>query len=61
VDLAMSGPAVGRYFLLGTASLSAVGYEHDLSEPVMRLWDETPHEGRGGPGRVRGDWEEAQR
>ena len=35
-------PAGGRYFLLGTASLSAVGYEHDLSEPAIRLWDENP-------------------
>jgi broad specificity phosphatase PhoE len=36
-------PGAGRYFLLGTASLSAVGYEHDRSHPVIRLWDETPH------------------
>jgi broad specificity phosphatase PhoE len=36
----------GRYFFLGTASLSAVGYEHDRSDPVIRLWDEMPHEGR---------------
>jgi probable phosphoglycerate mutase len=42
-------PGAGRYFLLGTASLSAVGYEHDLSNPVIRLWDEMPHEGCGGP------------
>jgi broad specificity phosphatase PhoE len=33
-------PGAGRYFLLGTASLSALGYEHDRSEPVIRLWDE---------------------
>lgn len=38
-------PAAGRYFLLGTASLSALGYEHDRSEPVIRLWDETRHVG----------------
>ena len=37
-------PGAGRYFLLETASLSAVGYERDQSEPVIRLWDETPHE-----------------
>src|SRR5229473_2758523 len=37
-------PRAGRYFLLGTASLSAVGYEHDRSEPVIRLWDEMPQE-----------------
>jgi broad specificity phosphatase PhoE len=36
-------PAAGRYFLLGTASLSALGYEHDASEPVIRLWDDTRH------------------
>jgi probable phosphoglycerate mutase len=38
--------AGGRHFLLGTASLSALGYEHDLSQPVIRLWDETSHVGR---------------
>jgi probable phosphoglycerate mutase len=38
--------AGGRHFLLGTASLSALGYEHDLSKPVIRLWDETSHVGR---------------
>jgi len=36
-------PAGGRYFLLSTASLSALGYEHDLSQPVIRLWDDTRH------------------
>jgi probable phosphoglycerate mutase len=46
-------PAAGRYFLLGTATLSAVGYEHDRSEPVIRLWDETPQ--------VRSQREEARR
>jgi probable phosphoglycerate mutase len=34
----------GRFFVLDTATLSAVGYEHDLSQPVIRLWDETPRE-----------------
>ena len=38
-------PGSGRYFLLGTASLSALGYEHRLSEPVIRLWDDTLHVG----------------
>jgi broad specificity phosphatase PhoE len=38
--------AFGRYFLLSTASLSALGYEHNLSEPVIRLWDDTRHVGR---------------
>lgn len=35
-------PEGGRYFLLGTASVSAVGYEHDRSDPVIRLWNEMP-------------------
>jgi len=37
-------PGAGRYFFLGTASLSALGYEHDHSDPVIRLWNEMPHE-----------------
>lgn len=32
--------SAGRYFLLSTASLSTLGYEHDLSEPVIRLWND---------------------
>ncbi len=36
-------PGAGRYFLLSTASLSALDYEHDRSEPVIRLWNETRH------------------
>ena len=36
-------PTAGRYFRLGTASLSALGYEHDRSEPVIRLWNEISH------------------
>ena len=35
--------AAGRYFLLSTAGLSALGYEHNLSEPVLRLWNDTSH------------------
>jgi len=54
-------PEAGRYFVLGTASLGAVGYEHDRSEPVIRLWNETPHEGRSGPAPARGHREEARR
>jgi len=30
----------GKYFVLGTARLSAVGYEHGRSEPAIRLWNE---------------------
>jgi len=33
-------PAAGRYFVLGTASLSALGYEHDISEPVVQWWNQ---------------------
>jgi broad specificity phosphatase PhoE len=36
-------PGAGRLFLLSTASLSALGYEHSLAEPVIRLWDDTRH------------------
>ena len=38
-------PAAGRLFLLSTASLSALSYEHDFSEPAIRLWDDTGHVG----------------
>ena len=33
----------GRYLLLGTASLSLLGYEHEPGEPVIRLWNDTSH------------------
>jgi broad specificity phosphatase PhoE len=32
-----------KFFMLSTASLSALGYEHDMSRPVIRLWNETRH------------------
>lgn len=38
-------PSAGRYFLLGTASLSALSYEHNLSQPVIRLWNDSRHVG----------------
>ena len=38
-------PGAGRYFLLSTASVSALGYEHNLSQPAIRLWDDTRHVG----------------
>jgi broad specificity phosphatase PhoE len=39
-------PAGGRYFLLSTASLGALAYEHNnLSEPVIQLWNDTRHVG----------------
>jgi probable phosphoglycerate mutase len=36
-------PAAGRYLLLSTGSLSALGYEHNLAEPAIRLWNEAHH------------------
>jgi broad specificity phosphatase PhoE len=30
-------------FLLSTASLSLVGYDHDLTRPVIRLWNDAHH------------------
>jgi len=35
-------PSAGRYFLLGTAAVSVLGYEHNRGEPAIRLWNETP-------------------
>jgi broad specificity phosphatase PhoE len=32
-----------RFFMLSTASLSAVGYEESLFRPVIRLWNDTQH------------------
>jgi len=54
-------PGAGRLFVLGTASLSAVGYEHDRAEPVIRLWDEMSREQRKSPPPVRGRREKAPR
>jgi|SRR5262245_25713686 len=36
-------PGAGRLFLLDTASLSALGYEHSVAEPVIRFWNDTRH------------------
>jgi broad specificity phosphatase PhoE len=38
-------PKEGRRFLLDTASLSVLGYDHDLTEPVIHAWN-----GRGTSG-----------
>ncbi|MGC1398638.1 histidine phosphatase family protein [Candidatus Binatus sp.] len=38
-------PLAGKYLLLSTASLSALGYEHNLSQPVIQLWNDTNHVG----------------
>lgn len=31
----------GRGFLLATASVSRLGYDHDLAEPVIHVWNDT--------------------
>jgi probable phosphoglycerate mutase len=38
-------PGGARYFLLGTASLSALSFEHNESNPAIRFWDDTRHVG----------------
>ena len=35
--------AAGRFFMLSTASLSALSYENSLSRPAIRLWNDTGH------------------
>jgi probable phosphoglycerate mutase len=37
--------SAGRFFLLGTAALCIVGYEHDRTEPVLRVWNDCRHVG----------------
>ena len=37
--------AAGRCFVLSTASLSVLGYEHSKSQPVIRLWNDDRHVG----------------
>ena len=37
-------PAIqARHFSLATASLSVLSYDHDLSEPVIRAWNDAGH------------------
>ena len=38
-------PAAGRFFMLNTASVSVLSYEHSLSQPAIRLWNDTRHVG----------------
>lgn len=41
--LGLAPTANSRYFMLSTASLSALGYENNLSRPVIRFWNDTRH------------------
>jgi broad specificity phosphatase PhoE len=41
--LGLDPGSAGKYFLLSTASLSALGYEHSPSQPVIRLWNDDHH------------------
>jgi len=41
--LGIEPSANSRFFMLSTASLSALGYENDLSRPVIRFWNDTRH------------------
>jgi broad specificity phosphatase PhoE len=41
--LALDPSAAAKYFLLSPASLSALSYEHKLSQPVIRLWNDDHH------------------
>jgi broad specificity phosphatase PhoE len=41
--LALSPGCVAKYLLLTTASLSALSYEHTVSQPVIRLWNDDHH------------------
>jgi broad specificity phosphatase PhoE len=41
--LALSPGSIGKYLLLSPASLSALSYEHNISQPVIRLWNDDLH------------------
>jgi broad specificity phosphatase PhoE len=34
-------PLIGKYLILGTASVSALSYEHDVSHPAIQFWNDT--------------------
>jgi probable phosphoglycerate mutase len=36
-------PIAGKLFFLSTGGVSVLGYEHDLSRPVLRLLNNTSH------------------
>jgi broad specificity phosphatase PhoE len=39
--LGLEPTANGGYFMLSRSSLSALGYEKDFSQPVVRFWNDT--------------------
>jgi broad specificity phosphatase PhoE len=41
--LALAPGSVAKYLMLSTASLSALSYEHQLSQPVIRFWNDDRH------------------
>jgi len=41
--LGLTVEVMAARLLLGTASLSALSYEHTLAEPAIRLWNDTRH------------------
>jgi probable phosphoglycerate mutase len=41
--LAIGPGSAGKYFMLNTASLSALSYEHNLCHPTIRLWNDDHH------------------
>jgi broad specificity phosphatase PhoE len=41
--LGLAVEVMASRLLLGTASLSALSYEHTLAEPAIRLWNDTRH------------------
>jgi probable phosphoglycerate mutase len=55
--LGLAPGAGGKYFLLSPASLSAVSYEHSLSRPVIRLWNDDHHVERTAPNASRDSME----
>src|SRR5208282_2534274 len=38
--LALAPGGLGRYFSVNPSSVSALSYEHNLSQPVIRLWND---------------------
>jgi len=38
-------PGAGKFFMLNTASLSALSYEREVSHPAIQFWNTTRHVG----------------